>query len=180
MRPTREVDSAFLLKDGIGILCTRRNPLTRKRSLRWKDLAAQPLATLAQGTTLRAVLDKHADIGPVLPRPKYEASSISALVALVEHGAGIALLPSLAAFPALGRKLAFRTIHEPAMYRELFFVAPRRRTLTPAARQVAAAILAQLELVCRTPGLQLSMSASDLADVRRKVEGSGPGERRRA
>jgi DNA-binding transcriptional LysR family regulator len=168
--PSNEMDSAFLLKDRVGILCTKEHPLTRKRSLTWKDLAHHPCATLAQGTTLRRVLDKHPDIGPVLPRPSYEASSISALVSIVEHGAGIALLPSLAAFPVIGRKLAFRPIHGPAMFRELFFVSPRRRTLTPAARQVASAILARLDAVGRLRNLDLSMAASELPVLRRTLD----------
>jgi DNA-binding transcriptional LysR family regulator len=170
VRPSNEMDRAFLLKDRVGILCTKEHPLARKRSLTWKDLTHQPCATLAHGTTLRGVLDKHPDIGPVLPRPSYEASSISALISVVEHGVGIALLPSLAAFPVTGRKLVFRPVHGPAMFRELFFVSPRRRTLTPAARQVASVILAQLDAVRRLQNLDLSMAATELPDLRRRLD----------
>jgi len=177
-RPSKELDSSFLLKDRVGILCRRDHALARKRTLRAQDLTHHPFAILGQGTVLRTVLANNPDVGPVLPRPNYEASSISALVALVEQGAGIALMPSFGAFPATGRKLVFRPIHEPPMFRELCFVAPRRRSLTPAAQQVAAAIVARFEAMGRTHSLEFSMSAADLAAVRKKIEAAGQGSRR--
>ncbi len=176
-RPSKEVDSALLLRDRVGILCARSHPLANKRSLRAKDLTHHPFAIVGQGTVLRTMLAKNPDIGSVLPRPSYEASSISALVSLVEQGAAIALLPSIGAFPATGRKLVFRPIHDPPMFRELYFATQRRRSLTPAAQQVAAAIVAKFETVGRIRGLDVSVSASDLAAARKKVEGFGPDER---
>jgi DNA-binding transcriptional LysR family regulator len=170
VRPSSDINSYLLLKDRIGILCARDHILARKRVLRPKDLTQHPLAVLGQGSVLRTVLAENPDVALVLPRPSCEASSMSALVSLVEHGAGIALLPSLAAFPATDRKLVFRPIHEPAMFRELFFVSQRRRSLTPAAQQVASAILTTLEAGVRTHGLEASTSVADLAATRRKIE----------
>jgi DNA-binding transcriptional LysR family regulator len=173
-RPSKEVDSSLLLRDRVGILCARDHPLAKKRTLRTKDIANQTLAILGQGTVLRSMLARNPDLGVVLPRPNYEASSISALVSLVEQGAAIALMPSLGAFPAVGRKLVFRPIHEPTMFRDLYFVIPRRRSLTPAAQQVAASIVAKFESIVRTRRLDLLMSATDLAAIRNKIEaGSG-------
>jgi len=103
VRPSNEMDSSFLLKDQIGVLCAKNHPLVRRRSLTWKDLTGFPFATLSQGTPLRQVIDKHPDIGAVLPRPNYEASSISSLVALVAQGAGIALLRASRRFRRSGR-----------------------------------------------------------------------------
>jgi DNA-binding transcriptional LysR family regulator len=170
VRPSREVDSSLLLRDRIGILCVRGHALAGKRILRANDLTQHPLAILGQGTVLQTLLVRNPDVNAVLPRPNYEASSVSALVSLVEQGAAIALLPSLAAYPVLGRKLVFRPIHEPAMFRDLFFIAPRRRSLTPAAQQVASAIVERFEAVGRIRGIDLTMSAADLAAVRRKIE----------
>ncbi len=170
VRPSNEMDSSFLLKDQIGVLCAKNHPLVRRRSLTWKDLTGFPFATLSQGTPLRQVIDKHPDIGAVLPRPNYEASSISSLVALVAQGAGIALLPSLAALPAVRQNLAFRALRGPDIFRELYFVSPRRRTLTPAARQVASVILARLDVVRRMRGVDVSMTSSELGALRKTFE----------
>ena len=172
-RATSDVDSLLLLRDRVGILCARDHELARKRTLRWKDLTHHPLAILGQGNVLRATLAKKPDIGLMLPRPNYEASSISALVSLVEQGAALALLPYFGAFPATGRKLVFRLIHDPPMFRDLHFVLPRRRSLTPAAQQVASAIMAKFEAMARMHRPGLSMSAADMAVVRKKIETAG-------
>jgi LysR family transcriptional regulator, carnitine catabolism transcriptional activator len=170
MRPSNEMDSWFLLRDQAGILCAKRHPLARKRNLIWKDLTRFPFASLAQGTSLRQMLDKHPDIGAALPKPSYEASSISALVSIVEQGAGFALLPSLAAVPATRQNLVFRPVHSPDMFRALYFVSPRRRTLTPAARQVASVILAQLDSVRRLRSAEISMASSELDSLRKALD----------
>jgi DNA-binding transcriptional LysR family regulator len=172
-RDSDEVDPSPLLKDRVGILCTRDHELARRRTLRVRDLTPHPLAILGKGTVLQTMQAKNPDMARVLPRPNFEASSISALVSLVEQGAGIALLPSLAAFPVMRSKLVFRPIHEPPMFRELYFISSRRRSLTPAAQQVASAIVARFEAVGRMRGLDLSMSAADLAALRRRIETAG-------
>ena len=171
VRPSDVIETSLLLKDRIGVLCTRQHPLARKQGqIAWADLARHPFATLSQGTALRGTLDKHPDIGAALPQPTYEATSISALVALVEQGAGIALLPSLAASPSTGRRLVFRPIQAPAMFRELFFVVQRRRSQTPAARELLMAILNRLEAMRQARHPDVAMNAPQLAALRRSVE----------
>src|SRR5262249_6332588 len=60
-----------------------------------------PLATtLSQGKVLRDMIDRNAPVLSLLPKPKFETSSISALMSIVEHDLGIALLPRLVAIPA--------------------------------------------------------------------------------
>lgn len=172
-RPSKDVDSALLLRDRVGILCTRDHVLAKRRVLRAQDLTRHPFAILGQGTVLRTMLAKNPGIAPALPRPNYEASTISSLVSLVEQGAAIALLPSVGAFPAVGRRLVFRPIHEPPMFRDLYFAVPRRRSMTPAARQVAAAILAKFEAVGRIRGLDIEISPADLAAARKKIDSYG-------
>lgn len=166
----KDLDASLLLKDRIGVLCARDHPLARTRALTWRHLTDHPFAVLAQSTALGAVLEQYPEIGAMLPRPHYEASSMSALAALVEQRAAMAILPGLAALPTLGRKLVFRPVQDPAPYRELFFVSSRRRSLTPAARQVALAVISKLDSVAQTTKIELSMSAGDLAAIRRKIE----------
>jgi len=170
VRSSKEMDVSLLLKDQVGILCAKRHPLASKRGLSWKDLTRFPFATLIQGTSLREEIDKHPEIGGLLPRTLYEASSISALVSLVEQGVGIALLPALAALPAVKQNLVFRPVNGPAVFRALYFVSPRRRGLTPAARQVASAVLARLEEVRRQQAEDVIVSATGLGAMRRAFE----------
>jgi DNA-binding transcriptional LysR family regulator len=169
-RPTKDLETSLLLKDRIGVLCTRDHPLATTRALSWRHLTDHPFAILEQSTALRAVLEQHPDIAATLPRAHYEASSMSALVSLVEERAAMALLPGLAALPTLGRKLVFRPVRDPGVYRDLFFVSPRRRNLTSAARQVALEIISRLDSVAQTRKVELSMSPADLAAIRTRLE----------
>jgi len=170
VRPSEWVKSSFLLKDRIGILCHAGHPLARKQQVRWSDLAPYPLATtLSQGPALRNMLDKDPAIHAVLPHPKYEASNIFVLMSIVEQGESIALLPGLMAFPAVARRLVFRPIQSPAMFRELFFVEAQRHTLSPAARQVALAILDQLDHAVRSHKAELAVASSDAGMLQRKL-----------
>lgn len=175
VRPTEMIESSFLLKDRIGIICRADHPLACKKVLTWLDIRSHPFATtLSQGTAMREMLDRHPDVGTLLPKPKYETSSISVLMSIVEQVTCIALIPRLAAASSTGRKVVFRPIRNPAMFRELCFVTPKRRSLTPAARQVALFILAELEKVTTTRMLGPDVSTSDLGHFRRRLEASGP------
>jgi DNA-binding transcriptional LysR family regulator len=173
VRPSPTIETSLLMKDRIGILCTSDHALAQKKGpLTWSDLSRHPFATLSRGTAIRGMLDKDPDIGGMLPPPIYEASSISALTSLVQQGAGIALLPSLAAYPSIGGKLVFRTIQNPIMLRELSFIAQRRRSLTPAARQLAFGILDQLAAIRKRPNLDVVTSAQSLLEFRRRLQAS--------
>jgi LysR family carnitine catabolism transcriptional activator len=170
VRASDTVDSEFLLKDRIGILCRTNHPLARKRAVTWGDIGSHPFAmTLGQGSGIRDMLVRNSGISGTLPEPKYETSNLSVLLSIVEQGVCIALLPGLAAFSAVGRELVFRPVSKPAAFRELFFVSPRRRSLPPAARGVASFIIAEFQKLKRARTAGIHVTTSDLSSFRRKL-----------
>jgi DNA-binding transcriptional LysR family regulator len=143
--PTDALESELLVKDRFGVLCARDHPLAGKsRNVIWSDLTRYPFVTLASGTDTREMLARRPGVTPHLPRPTYEVASLSALFALVERGAGFTLLPGIAALPALRQNLLFRAVYKPTMFRELYFVCEKKAKLTPAAAQLACAILDEI------------------------------------
>jgi DNA-binding transcriptional LysR family regulator len=170
--PTETIASSLLLKDAIGMLCHAQHPLARRGNLSWKDLKPYSLATtLSQGKVLRDMIDRNAPILSSLPKPRFETSSISALMSIVEHDLGIALLPRLVAIPAAAnRKLIFRPIQAPTMFRELCFITSRRRSLTPAANLVARAVLKQLDTAIQARRVGAAIVTSNLSAFLRKLE----------
>jgi DNA-binding transcriptional LysR family regulator len=170
--PTETIASSLLLKDAIGMLCHAQHPLARRGNLSWKDLKPYSLATtLSQGKVLRDMIDRNAPILSSLPKPRFETSSISALMSIVEHDLGIALLPRLVAIPAAAnRKLVFRPIQAPTMFRELCFITSRRRSLTPAANLVARAVLKQLDTAIQARRVGAAIVTSNLSAFLRKLE----------
>jgi DNA-binding transcriptional LysR family regulator len=158
--PRDVLDAYPLLNDRFGILCARSHPLASKRgNIVWSDLAGHPFVTLARGTDTREMLDGHPTISPQLPAPNFEVASLSALFALVEQGAGFTLLPGIAAMPAVRNRLVFRLVYKPHMSRELYFICERKRSLTPAASQLAFAIVDELR------GLKSNSKLQGLVDI---------------
>jgi len=127
-----------LFKDRVGVLCHASHPLAHQhRSVQWEDLAEHAVVVLRSGMTVRTLLDAHnVSIGS----SKYEVSTISALLSLVEEGVGISVLSYLAAYPALRSGLIFRPVQSPPIYRELSAVYLRRHSLSPAAKELVRAI----------------------------------------
>lgn len=169
--PNESLEAQPLLRDRFGVLCTRNHPLARKSgTLAWRDLGDHSFVTLARGTDTREMIDSHPAISPLLPRPAYEVASLSALFSLVEQGAGITLLPGIAALPALRHGLVFRPIYRPSMSRDLYFISERKRSLTPAAKQLASTIVDELFSLKKKPAFRAVMEiASGLPEFRKRL-----------
>lgn len=149
-----------LLKDRAGILCHEDHPIARQEGpLNWTDLRGTRLVMLRSGKTIRNLLDAHRIFSEYTEHPKYEVSSISALLSLVEQGVGISVLSSLAAYPALRAGLIFRPVQNPPLFRELQIVRLRRHTLTAAATALIGAIFDILN------NLKLRSQLKDLLEV---------------
>lgn len=143
-RPINDIDRRLLLRDRLGVLCPADHPIAVKpRDLTWADLAKYPLASLGPEAGIRAMLDNDSRVARVLPRPMYEVSSVSSLFALVESGVGIGVFPGIVACPTVSKSLVFRPIHRPVLLRELYFLKRKRRSLTPAANELANRVFEQ-------------------------------------
>ncbi len=173
--PADSLDAQLVLKDRFGVLCARHHPLSmRTGRLCWSNLAGHAFVALARGTDTREMLDSHPAVRPHLPNPIYEVASLSALFSLVESGAGFTLLPGIAAWPAIRHNLIFRPIFRPSMERALYFIHDRRRSLTPAAGQLAGTIIDELKKLKKKPKLDSLMEiAGGLADFRRQFDDPG-------
>ena len=168
--PADSLHAQLLVKDKFGVLCRRNHPLAaRAGHLVWSDLAGHPFVILARGTDTREMLDSHPIVKSHLPKPAYEVASLSALFSLVARGAGFTLLPSIAAWPAIRQKLVFRPVYRPSMWRDLYFIQDRKRSLTPAAGQFAGAIIDEIKKLKKKPALDGLMEiASGLPGLQRQ------------
>jgi DNA-binding transcriptional LysR family regulator len=139
------LDSHLLLTDKFGVVCDVGHPLVRSRSVvSWIDVADYPLVSMASGAGIRQLIDNNRAVAKVLPLPTYEVSSVASLMALVGSGAGIAILPSIAALSRLGRNLAFRPVSRPSVLRDLTLIRRRGHTLRPAAQLLYSHVLAEV------------------------------------
>lgn len=153
-RPIDDIERRLLLRDRLGVLCPKGHPLALKSGdLTWSDLAKYPLAALGPEGWIRTMLDNDSRVASILPQPMYEVSSVSSLLALVEAGVGIGVFPGIVACPIMSKDLVFRPILRPVLRREVFFIKRKRRSLTPAANELANCVFEQFRKLQEVPSL---------------------------
>ncbi len=132
-----------ILRDRFGVVFCRGHRFEQmgagavaETTLPWQALEHEALLMLSTDTGIRAQLSQTPaglSINLNLDRPTIEVSSPAGLAALVESGIGLSILPALAAGTRSFEHLAFRPLSNPAIYRDLYIIRRRGRSLSPAA-----------------------------------------------
>lgn len=130
-----------LRKDPMGLVCRREHRLARlDRPLDWTDVEGETLITngtvrLLDGTPARRVME-HAHLS---------VSNMISLLALLRAGIGVTTLPQLA-LDERDPDLCFIPLAQPLVQREIGLLAPRRYSLSPAARALYEMTLARARI----------------------------------
>jgi DNA-binding transcriptional LysR family regulator len=127
------LDESHLLRDRLMLFCAADHPLARKTRPRWKDLKGLPLVTLTRESGVRGLVERCYEEAGLVARPDYELSQISTVLALVEVGLGISVLPTHALHSSRFRRVVARTLTAPEVSRDIVVVTRRGRSLPPAA-----------------------------------------------
>jgi DNA-binding transcriptional LysR family regulator len=126
-----------LMRNAFGFVCRRDHSFAERRFLRWSALAGQPLI----GTTAhRQIADPVA--AAAVSRPLLRAENMLTLVALLQAGAGVTVLPETSV-PTHASDLRFVPLRAPAVRREVSLMQLRDRTPSPPAATMIAALLAR-------------------------------------
>lgn len=105
-------------------------------TLKWQALAGHPLIAMARGTSIRRLTDlAFSQIG-IDPVPAYEVSFISTMIALVENGEGIAVLPSSALPTSMPAQLRSLELLSPSIQRQICILERKGRDRTPATHRM--------------------------------------------
>jgi DNA-binding transcriptional LysR family regulator len=162
-RPQQDLDVLPLVRDRFGLVCHGKHALAQgKRALAWDALRGHPVVGLSIGNGVRHVLERHAECAPSLEAMRYEVSSLSALLRLVEQGLGVATVPVLSA-ASMQPAIRFRPL-TPAVHRTVFLAKRRGRAPSPAASEVAVLMLEHLARLKR-PGIEVLADTSSLAKL---------------
>lgn len=129
-----ELELSTLYEDVLGVIMPAKSPLARKRPLRWRDLAGQPMVALARTSAFRPLIDSVIVNQSVsVEAPRFEVGYMGTAVALVEAGLGISVLPARAASLIKSSSTCFRRLTAPVVSRPVTLVTRAGRTLSPAA-----------------------------------------------
>jgi len=131
-----EIEFAPLLKEPYVLACPANHPLARRRSVRWEELAQQPLARVSHASRNRLFIDQALAELPPLPRPTIEVRHVSTLIGLVESGLGLAVVPKLT-LPLKPAAVVGVKLDKPVVNRTLAIIRRRGRSLSPAATAFA-------------------------------------------
>ena len=122
-----------LMTDTLMLFASRSAGLARRRSVRWQDIASEPLIAMTRESGLRALVEMGFGSLGRPARPAYEVAQVTSAVALVEVGLGIAILPAIAWAFARDRQVVMRPLLDPRITRDISINRAAGRASTPAA-----------------------------------------------
>ncbi|MBS0221801.1 MAG: LysR family transcriptional regulator [Proteobacteria bacterium] len=156
------IEAVPILEDRMGVLAAPSHPLAQTdAAIDWSQIAKLPLAALAPGAGVRAVLINHPKVGQILQRPLYQASSMNVLRALVGQNVSVAIDTWLSARPFVDRELRFRPLRDPSIWRKVCLVRRESRSLSPAAAQLVTCLKSELQSLRQDKFVRLERASND-------------------
>lgn len=124
-----------LISDQISLLCRSDQPIASNERPTWRDLVGQPLLALRPGSGVREQVNRGFHLAGIEPFFTFEFDQLSTLLAFVEAGLGVTVLPVYAlSFLPMGSLVA-KPLHAPEMTRKIDIIYRLDRSLTPAAHE---------------------------------------------
>lgn len=115
-----------------------RGEAAAKKPLEFAELVRLPLVVPEQTHAIRKLLETQAALAGLKLNIAYEVSSVQAILELVRHGHGHAVLaPSAVAASGLGSSLRVRTLADPALRSTLCMAVSAHKPATPLVRQAS-------------------------------------------
>ena len=124
-----------LLNDEICALVPANYRLPRKKGISLEELSRFPILRLSTTTGLRAYIDTALKAQGLTLETKYEVMQVHTLIAMVEAGLGVAILPRVSVPANTGMQAV--PIIKPALSREICIITLRGQSLSPAATLLA-------------------------------------------
>ncbi|SFJ70369.1 LysR family transcriptional regulator [Celeribacter neptunius] len=138
--PLGRVSTVPLYEERYMVVAAPGNALSGRARLHWSDLAEQPLCLLSPDMQNRRIIDRNLNAVGVLPRVGVESNSTVVLIAHVESGGWITVLPEgIARFLTEGKPLELIPLEGGEVGHRVGLIAPHRDPNTP----VLAALLAE-------------------------------------
>ena len=124
-----------LIADRLSLLCRADHPLARRAEPCWTELEGVPLITLRPGNGIRDQVERGYEAAGMRAAPAIELDGIGTVIAMVEAGFGVTVLPPYALGPFAAQSLVLRPLARPSVIREIELVHREERSLSPAAAE---------------------------------------------
>lgn len=136
------------------LMCRSDHPLARNARPRWSDLAGVPLIAIRRGNGIREQLERGYAAAGLDAEPTFELDQLTTIMAMVEAGLGITVLPLYAINVLATSSLVARPLVDPPVTREIEVAHRDDRSLSPGAQDFVRLLrIGALKLQSQSEGL---------------------------
>ncbi|MEO9338626.1 LysR family transcriptional regulator [Mesorhizobium sp. SB112] len=126
------IETQRVLRDSLMLFMQPDNQLSTHSEIPWRSLRDIPIIALTRESNIRLLTELGFESAALALRPHLEVHQIHTALALVENGAGVAILPTYAFAGLNGRKILARPLTEPVIARDVSIITARDRAASPA------------------------------------------------
>lgn len=130
----QEINEHELFADHLALFCPADDELATKRSIGWADFNNRPFIALTPENPLQRRIDELLEVNGVTTRRQFAVRFSTTLLALVNEGLGIGILPAGSKGLSAMANIVMRPIADQMVPRNVVALTLRERTLSPAAR----------------------------------------------
>lgn len=130
-----DVRRAPFFRFALIVLRPQDDAAPRRASTTWSALKGEQLLSLPSTSPVQQMIDKHLAEAGVAPEPAIVLNQSDTLLAMVEAGQGIAILPSTALAACRTRRLVASRLTNPTVTMDWCHIRNRGRKLPPAAEE---------------------------------------------
>jgi Transcriptional regulator len=140
--PDGQMEVQLLFEEELVLAIPRGHPLERRKSISAEDLEHLPFVLMREGHCLGDQVMRFCERNRFEPKVRSRSAQMETILALVEAGQGVSLIPAMARRRARGGAV-YRSLRKPRPQRAVVAFWHRRRPLHRAAAEFLAACAAQ-------------------------------------
>lgn len=125
------INSMLLARDSLMVFSASQHPLARRPTINWRELDGLPLITLTRESSIRLLVEVGFETAQIRLVPAYEVAQITTVLAMVEAGLGIAVLPTYAWSSAKTLEISAAAL-DPGIARDIVMITRKGRSIPPA------------------------------------------------
>jgi LysR family transcriptional regulator, carnitine catabolism transcriptional activator len=132
-KPATGIRRTPLFRFSLMVIRPDNGPELRRASTTWSALQGEPLISLVSGNLVQQFIDKHLARAKVTLRPRAVYNYLDTMIAMVEAGEGVAVIPSYVLPACRNRKVVMSRLVNPVVNVDFSRVSLRGKKLPPGA-----------------------------------------------
>ena len=132
-KPAAGIRRTPLFRFFLMVIRPDNDPELRRASTTWSALEGEPLISLVSGNLVQQFIDKHLGRAKVTLRPRAVYNYLDTMIAMVEAGEGVAVIPSYVLPACRNRKVVMSRLINPTVSLDFSRISRLGKKLPPGA-----------------------------------------------